>query len=57
MRTRFIVSYDIAHPKRLRQVAKICQSFGSRMRRTPKSGHGRAKLSYGGEVWEEIVGH
>jgi hypothetical protein len=28
-----------------------------RVRRTPKSGHGRAKLSYGGEVWEEIVGH
>lgn len=31
MRIRFIVSYDIAHPKRLRQVAKVCQSFGSRI--------------------------
>lgn len=31
MRTRFIVSYDIAHPKRLRQVAKTCQSYGSRI--------------------------
>jgi len=30
-RTRYIVSYDIAHPKRLRQVAKTCQSFGTRI--------------------------
>lgn len=30
-RTRYIVSYDIANPKRLRRVAKTCQSFGSRI--------------------------
>jgi len=30
-RTRYLVSYDIANPKRLRQVAKVCQSFGSRI--------------------------
>ena len=30
-RTRYIVSYDIADPKRLRLVAKICESFGSRV--------------------------
>lgn len=31
MRSRYIVSYDIAHPKRLRRVAKICESYGSRI--------------------------
>ncbi len=30
-RTRYLVSYDIAHPKRLRRVAKVCQSYGSRI--------------------------
>jgi len=30
-RTRYLVSYDIAHPKRLRQVAKTCESFGIRI--------------------------
>ncbi|MDA8976549.1 CRISPR-associated endonuclease Cas2, partial [bacterium] len=30
-RTRYLVSYDIATPKRLRMVAKVCQSFGSRI--------------------------
>ncbi len=30
-RTRYIVSYDIADPKRLRRVAKICEGFGSRL--------------------------
>lgn len=30
-RTRYLVSYDIANPKRLRQVAKTCESFGSRI--------------------------
>lgn len=31
MRTRYLVCYDICHPKRLRQVAKACESFGSRI--------------------------
>ena len=30
-RTRYLVSYDIGNPKRLRQVAKVCESFGSRI--------------------------
>ncbi len=30
-RTRYLVSYDIADPKRLRRVAKICESFGTRI--------------------------
>lgn len=30
-RTRYLVSYDIAHPKRLRRVAKTCESYGSRL--------------------------
>lgn len=30
-RTRYLVSYDIAHPKRLRRVAKTCQSYGTRI--------------------------
>ena len=30
-RTRYLVSYDIANPKRLRKVAKICESYGSRL--------------------------
>ncbi|MEM1296638.1 MAG: CRISPR-associated endonuclease Cas2 [Verrucomicrobiota bacterium] len=30
-RIRYIVSYDIADPKRLRRVAKICEGFGSRL--------------------------
>ena len=30
-RTRYLVSYDIANAKRLRKVAKVCQSFGSRI--------------------------
>lgn len=31
MRTRYLVSYDIADPKRLRKVAKICEGFGVRL--------------------------
>jgi CRISPR-associated protein Cas2 len=31
MRTRFLVSYDIANPRRLRRVAKICESYGTRL--------------------------
>lgn len=30
-RTRYLVSYDIANPKRLRHVAKTCESFGTRI--------------------------
>lgn len=30
-RTRYLVSYDIGDPKRLRYVAKTCESFGSRI--------------------------
>ena len=30
-RQRYLVCYDIAHPKRLRQVAKTCEAFGSRI--------------------------
>lgn len=30
-RKRYIVSYDIAHPKRLRQVSRIVQGFGYRL--------------------------
>ena len=30
-RTRYLVSYDISHPKRLRRVAKTCEGFGSRL--------------------------
>lgn len=30
-RTRYLVSYDIATPKRLRKIAKTCESFGSRI--------------------------
>lgn len=31
MRTRYLVCYDIAHPKRLRRVEKTVRSFGSRL--------------------------
>jgi len=31
IRHRYLVSYDIADPKRLRKVAKTCESFGSRL--------------------------
>jgi CRISPR-associated protein Cas2 len=30
-RTRYLVCYDICEPKRLRQVAKTCESFGQRL--------------------------
>jgi len=30
-RTRFLVCYDISHPKRLRQVAKILEGYGNRL--------------------------
>ncbi len=30
-RRRYLVCYDIADPKRLRQTAKVCESFGSRI--------------------------
>jgi CRISPR-associated protein Cas2 len=30
-RTRYIVSYDIASPRRLRRVAKTCEAFGTRI--------------------------
>ena len=31
MRTRYLVSYDICHPKRLRRVAKAMEGFGLRL--------------------------
>ena len=30
-RTRYLVSYDICHPKRLRRVAKAMEGFGVRL--------------------------
>lgn len=30
-RIRYLVSYDITHPKRLRRVARICESYGTRL--------------------------
>lgn len=30
-RRRYLVSYDIANPKRLRQVAKVLESYGTRL--------------------------
>lgn len=30
-RTRYLVSYDIANPKRLRRVARVLEGFGSRL--------------------------
>jgi CRISPR-associated protein Cas2 len=30
-RTRYLVCYDICNPKRLRRVAKVCESFGQRL--------------------------
>lgn len=30
-RRRFLICYDIADPKRLRNTAKICESYGSRI--------------------------
>jgi len=30
-RTRYLVSYDIANPKRLRRVAKTLESYGTRL--------------------------
>ena len=31
MRTTFIVTYDICHPKRLRKVFKTCQGYGNHL--------------------------
>lgn len=31
MRTRYLICYDIADPKRLRQVAKTCEAYGTRL--------------------------
>jgi CRISPR-associated protein Cas2 len=31
MRTRYLVSYDICNPKRLRQVAKTMEGYGMRL--------------------------
>lgn len=30
-RTRYLVSYDICHPRRLRRVAKVLEGFGVRL--------------------------
>lgn len=30
-RTRFLICYDISHPKRLRRVAKLMEGYGSRL--------------------------
>lgn len=30
-RTRYLVSYDIANPKRLRRVARVLEGFGNRL--------------------------
>lgn len=30
-RTRFLICYDISHPKRLRHVAKVLEGYGSRL--------------------------
>jgi CRISPR-associated protein Cas2 len=30
-RHRYLVSYDICHPKRLRKVAEVCEGFGTRL--------------------------
>ena len=30
-RTRYLVTYDVAHPRRLRRVAKILEGFGVRL--------------------------
>lgn len=30
-RTRYLVSYDVCHPKRLRRVAKTMEGFGTRI--------------------------
>jgi CRISPR-associated protein Cas2 len=30
-RTRYLVSYDICNPKRLRKVAKVMEGFGARL--------------------------
>lgn len=30
-RTRYLVSYDISHPKRLRRVAKTLEGYGTRL--------------------------
>lgn len=30
-RIRYLVSYDIGHPKRLRRVARICEGYGTRL--------------------------
>jgi CRISPR-associated protein Cas2 len=30
-RIRYLVSYDISSPRRLRKVAKTCEAFGSRL--------------------------
>lgn len=30
-RTRYLVCYDVCHPKRLRQVAKTVEAFGRRL--------------------------
>lgn len=30
-RTRYLVSYDIANPKRLRRVARVLEGFGTRL--------------------------
>ena len=31
MRTRYLVTYDVCHPTRLRKVFEICKSFGDHL--------------------------
>lgn len=31
MRTRYLICYDVADPKRLRRVARVCESYGTRL--------------------------
>lgn len=58
-RTRYLVTYDIAHPKRLRRVARTLEGYGTRLQYSvfecPLDGLRLEKLK--ADIWEIIHHH